>query len=204
MYTSFDCLLFDIGIKTSASINTLLSLLSTRKYLGKKRNMRSLRIAFSGPSGVGKDVVATYLTERYGGKWLNFAYPIKLVATLLQTVCDVKPFKDRNLEQWIETYARENYGTTCWIKYLLRALPDDDHIWVSDVRSNDEVKVLRDRDFLIVRMHRSTDEQAAHIPETELFKADGDWWDYEITNNGTKAELYIQLDNLVAELIRPS
>ncbi len=167
-----------------------------------------LRIAFSGSSGVGKDEAVLHLTNKHNGTCLSFASPIKIIAALIQSMCGVEPFKDRNLEQWIGTYARNNYGTSCWIDYLLRALPDHSHVWVSDVRFRDELQVLRECGFAIVRLRRSapnklTEDQAAHVSETELFEADDDWWDYEITNDGTKGELYTQLDNLVAKLLDP-
>ncbi len=94
---------------------------------------------------------------------------------------------------------------TSWAEAALKPTLESSLIMlVTDVRMKNEAKVLKDNDFKLVRIERDRDRRVGYVPTadnaqhwTEKDLHDYDGFDITIQNNGTKEELYAQLDAMM-------
>lgn len=112
---------------------------------------QGIRIGFCGPLGGGKTTTAQRLADLYRGSRLSFAYPLKAVARGM-AASQGKPAPDRAVFQALSDY-RDGDTWLDIMGYVLDAVGPDRDIFVDDMRFPDEAEMLRDRGFMLVRLH---------------------------------------------------
>jgi dephospho-CoA kinase len=168
------------------------------------------RIALAGKMRSGKDTVADYLGEKYKFKAFAFGNGIKQVCSML----DLEPTdgrKPRALYQDIGQYVRK-YDPNVWVSYLFKRinqLAPETNIVVTDVRQPNEVKSLRERGFVIIKVDADEElrlvrarskgdnftlEDLNHETETAVDTLDVD---FTLFNNLGYVDLYQTVDFVV-------
>lgn len=171
-------------------------------------------IALTGALRSGKSEVARYLTERYG--YTEFAFGDELKRMAAEIFPD--EFRDgrkpRELLQWFGQTMRQRdpdvWGRKCF--ETIREVGWEERTVISDLRQPNEFDRCRSEGYVIIRIkaqsalriHRAVESadtfnlgDLSH--ETEQH-TDGFDVDYEITNDGTLAELYTKIDGVMAEI----
>ena len=97
----------------------------------------------------------------------------------------------RELLQKLGTCVRQGIDNEFWIKSLYANCADFDNIIIADVRFPEEVKSIKDRGGVVLRLIRDGAGAGNHISETAL--DDYTDWDYVIENNGTLEDLFENL-----------
>jgi hypothetical protein len=97
----------------------------------------------------------------------------------------------RELLQKLGTCVRQGIDNEFWIKSLYANCADLDNIIIADVRFPEEVKSIKDRGGVVLRLIRDGAGAGNHISETAL--DDYKDWDYVIENNGTLEDLFENL-----------
>lgn len=128
------------------------------------------KIAICGKICAGKTTLASNLEWDHGFKRLSFAEPIKRYAG---EIFGMKG-KDRALIQDFGQKMREIDGNV-WIKMMERELDvhSNEKVVIDDVRFWDEFLMLRDRQFLIVRLDVEEEEQLRRIRKLYGDEANG-------------------------------
>lgn len=176
--------------------------------------MTNLRIALSGRMASGKSLVAKYLVKQYGFKELAFAARLKEMAAELFNV-DVK-HKDeagRLLLQQLAHHMRA-IDPMIWVRYIIRRIPIEGAVVVSDVRYPNEFHTLQSLGFTMVCMYMSPftrQEIIGHVyPGIPAILQDDyseralDDFKFDVTINNDKGvpldQVYRQVDELIAKL----
>jgi len=178
-----------------------------------------LKIAITGKFRSGKDRVAWRLFYQH-----DFAPPIAFGDKLKRTVRDLLPWlgdnKPRAYYQRFGQLMREHFDEDIWIKHAAQTvqyyegLKTTRGIVISDLRQPNEYKWAKANGFMIIRVNAPDElriarakeagddfsaEDVAHETEQHVDKFAVD---YEISNDGTLAELYAQVDGIIAEIER--
>jgi len=95
----------------------------------------------------------------------------------------------RELLQKLGTCVRKEIDNEFWIKSLFAN--NNDNIIIADVRFPEEVKAIKDRGGIVIRINRDLSGVNNHISEIAL--DDYKDWDYVIDNNGTLKDLFEKL-----------
>lgn len=159
-----------------------------------------IRIGFGFQAGVGKDTAADFLAFKYGGTKIAFADPLKEIRDFAQEIVAAPVVKDRALLQYLGDWAR-SHDPDVFVNVAGRAIPENSHTFVSDVRFQAEFDYLKRQGFLMVRVKRrgatassSSEGVRNHESEHGLHEAS---WDYTVKNNGSREEFFDQLCSLV-------
>ncbi len=170
-------------------------------------------IGLTGRAGSGKDTAAAYLAQAHRFMPLAFATPIRqmLQVGLGLTEQDFAPSHKneviarlqrapRQLMQTLGTeWGRTHVHSSIWVDLAVGELDRMENldIALTDVRFEDEARMIRDRGGFIVRLVRNAAAPVhSHVSEASLHLREGD---KEIHNNGTLFQLYDKLDALVGE-----
>jgi len=165
---------------------------------------------------VGKGEVASWLRAKYGFTEVAFADALKITCRTIFGLNHsqlygfnkevVDPFwqdTPRNILQKVGTEClRNGYRDDVWVKALQRNIemnPGRDYV-ISDCRFMNEVQAVRSWGgtlVCIVRPDAPAIATAQHASETSLANWTG--WDHVLTNGGTLADLYAQVDDLAIE-----
>ena len=97
----------------------------------------------------------------------------------------------RELLQKLGTCVRQGIDNEFWIKSLYAENEYVENIIIADVRFPEEVKSIKDRGGIVLRLVRDGAGAGNHISETAL--DDYTDWDYVIENNGTLEDLFENL-----------
>lgn len=175
-------------------------------------------IAFTGLSGSGKDLAASFF-EDLPGNWrvLKFAALLKSVVAAFLSVSPEFLEKCKELDNlWGETNRKtlirvsgvfkELYGDDVWIKSITNVLDEEKgrSFLVTDLRYPSEAEVLRSRGAYLVRINRFGGErglplEAKHTEHSETvglsIKAD-----YVIENYGTIEEFKHEIHKMLVDL----
>lgn len=164
----------------------------------------------------GKTIAARFLIDNYDYIKISFADPLKLMLERLLTSAghskmEALYFVNEGKEQTIESigvsfrYMARTLGTewgrTCihedlWVKIAESKISRlHSPVCVDDVRFPNELKMLRSRGFLLVKIERNVGRVDSHYSDTALREFDE--WDHTITNNGTVEQLCSQVERLV-------
>ncbi|WNF07457.1 deoxynucleotide monophosphate kinase family protein [Brevibacillus borstelensis] len=182
-----------------------------------------VKIALTGRMRSGKDAIAAYLTQQYGFARFAFGDGIRKVCRELfpDQMADGK--KPRALLQGVGQAMRA-FDPDVWVRQCLakiaelheydkrlRLTPCD--VVITDLRQPNEYARLRAEGFVIIRVNASDetriqrmidagdtfdDDTLTHETEQHV---DSFAVDYEIDNDGSLAELYAQVDAVVAEIM---
>jgi len=165
----------------------------------------TLRIAFGGKMGSGKDTAACYLRDKHQGVIRSFAAPLYDILHYAQKVCGFKEQKDRRFLQFIGTEWARSQDPDIWIKIALKD-PDKGNMFISDVRFHNELNALQKAGWVcvkIIRDHQNLREgtgSTEHSSEKELDSIRDDEWDYIINNDKDLCQFYTKLDKMIINI----
>jgi len=173
-------------------------------------------IGIAGKKGSGKDTLGNYLCEKYDYRRYAFGDPVKEVCRILFGFNDEQLY-GANKEEMTKLGIRpreafQGVGTEFGRKFVHKLFPDLDikegELWidifrrqnlnkivVTDVRFQNEADAIKEKGGKIIMLHSFYAKQDMH--ESEKIDVQ---YDYLIENNGTKEELYLQIDNLLTYL----
>ncbi|CCV01876.1 putative deoxynucleotide monophosphate kinase [Invertebrate iridescent virus 22] len=160
-----------------------------------------VKIAFGYKRRVGKDTSCDYLIQKYGGIKLSFAEPLYKILNFAQEVCHFEKVKDRKFLQFIGTEWARSIQNDVWVNLLIKKIKShtDQNIFISDVRFQNEFKILKENNFIMVQIKNKNydfiDGYANHQSDNDLECCCE--WDYTIENYGSLDNLYLQLDKLI-------
>ncbi|AHL67626.1 putative deoxynucleotide monophosphate kinase [Chloriridovirus anopheles1] len=164
-----------------------------------------VKIAFGYDRRVGKDTSCDYLLSKYGGIKLSFAAPLYDILGYAQKVCGFPRTKDRKFLQFIGTEWARHTNKNVWVDLLKNKVLENAHqnIFVSDLRFQNEFKVLKSLGFVCVRIvgdsKIASDGYSNHQSDNDL--ADCTDWDWVIENKGELQELCAKLDQVYKECV---
>jgi dephospho-CoA kinase len=169
--------------------------------------MQQIRIALSGKIASGKTALAHYVVETYGFTQLSLAFRLKQLATELFQ----QQGKNRALLQALGERMRQ-IDEHVWIRYVVKQIPPDKNVIISDVRYKNEADTLRELGFKLIRLVITPEEQErriqklypnlarellSHVSEIEL---DSYAFDYVLDADLGQKELIACIDEIIAEL----
>lgn len=159
-----------------------------------------VKIAFGYKRRVGKDTSCDYLIKKYGGVKLSFAEPLYKILDFAQGVCNFKKEKDRKFLQFIGTEWARTINNNVWVNLMIEKIkaPNDHNIFISDLRFQNEFRVLKDHGFVCIQIKNKNldhlDGYSNHCSDMDLDNYDG--WDFTIENFDSLEKLYTQLDHV--------
>jgi len=166
----------------------------------------TVKIAFHGKMGAGKDTAVDYLIETYGGTRITFAEPIYDILHYAQKVCGFNKEKDRKFLQFIGTEWGREKDNDIWVKLCVeKSKKIEGNIYNNDCRFENELDALRDAGFTCIKINRSNsfknrvgNGSLSHISEKGL---DDDLFDYIVDNNSSIDEFHKKLEQIYLLLI---
>jgi dephospho-CoA kinase len=178
-------------------------------------------IGICGKAGAGKDTVGDYLIKDYGFKKIALADPIKRLVkdvfvlddhTVYDRVAREQPLENwnnwsvRKLLQFIGTELfRTHIDDEIWVKSLWYNIQQDkmNNYVVTDVRFPNELQFFRDHaknnEFVCLKIIRSGCNGKVGLAghASEAYDLVGD---FDINNNGSYEELYVEVDEMMKNL----
>jgi hypothetical protein len=151
-------------------------------------------------AGSGKDTTADYLVEKYGFTKIALADYIYVIARELFGMT----IKDRELLIAIGQKMREIVPTV-FIDYTLRKAQQYDRIIITDVRQDNEYRIILNKGFLPIKPVAEKENCITRIIlrdgtcDVSLLNIQSEigaskYPSIELNNNGDKKDLYMQLD----------
>jgi dephospho-CoA kinase len=183
-----------------------------------------LKLALTGRMRSGKDSVADYLARQYGFARFAFGDGIRKVCRELFPDQMAQARKPRALLQGVGQAMRA-FDPDVWINRTLNEVNDwlrvntivetvKPNVVICDLRQPNEYECLRSEGFVIIRVNASDETRIQRMIDAgDTFDDDtltheteqhvGSFTvDYEIDNNGSLAELYAQVDEIMAGILR--
>lgn len=111
-----------------------------------------MRIALCGKMGSGKSYIAKLFSEKYNCKIISFAGRVKKLANEL---FDMKE-KDRNLLQNLSQKIKE-IDKNVWVNVVKKEINKYENVVIDDLRFPNEYQMLRDLDFIVIRLNIDRD-----------------------------------------------
>ena len=186
--------------------------------------MKIKLIGIAGKKKVGKNLAAKYIQDilrkkdpsRLTGE-IGFADGVKSIAAEALSINRMTFFEDKNKEKLFrigketELTGREilqRVGTELfrtgmcddfWVYRLMKVTKGqpDFFMVITDIRFVNEVNAVEAAGGIVMHLTRETGLEDSHISETSL---DSYTFPCEINNDGTKEELYKELENWIKEL----
>lgn len=168
-------------------------------------------IGFAGPAGVGKDTCALHMVKEYGFEQVSFAAPLKKALEVMgfpapqtaeekEAIIEVLGVSWRHMAQTLGTeWGRALIHPDLWVILTLRNLKPGGSYVFSDVRFENEARLIREMGGIIVHLTGRRAEMAngtqAHASETGLRRTVHDTF---VTNGGSQQDLYETLDGMMA------
>lgn len=121
----------------------------------------NLRIAFIGPMRAGKDTAAEMCQRQYGGENMKFAQPLYDMQDYIYRRSHLpQGNKDRLLLQWLGTDWGRSMDPNIWVNIFLKDLESKEgNIYVTDCRFKNEVHLLRENGFKLLKVNRPLEER---------------------------------------------
>ena len=183
-----------------------------------------IKIALCGRMRSGKDSIAAYLIEKHGFVRFAFADELKRICRELFPDRFVAGSKPRTLLQGVGVAMRE-FDPDVWVNATMREIAryqreTDRTLWhrpnyvITDLRFPNEYERLRAEGFVIIRVVADNGTRylrmidagdtftAADLEHETERHIDTFAVDYEIDNNGSLAELYAKVDEIMADILR--
>jgi dephospho-CoA kinase len=176
----------------------------------------TMKIALIGKIRAGKDLVGNYLIVRFGMYRFAFGDPVNEVAKKLFPEAFENRAKPRKVLQLVGQRMRE-IDPDIWLNATLSVIETTKdihhhHVYISDVRQPNEVERLRNEGYILIRIN-ATDEtrinrmlsagdaftlrEVTHETEKDI---DSYEVDYEIDNNGSSLQTYIQVEDIIRKI----
>ena len=177
-------------------------------------------IGLSGYAQVGKDTVANYLIKEHGYRRVAFADPIREALYRLNPKVDIADMSGvylsaavdglgwenvkvdsedtRRLLQTMGTeVGREMFGQDFWVYQAFKGVSSEDKVVFTDVRFHNEANHIKSYYGKMWRVNKSDHGPVnKHLSETSL---DSYSFDNLINNDGTKEDLYLAIESLLAK-----
>ena len=175
-----------------------------------------MKIAFGYKMSSGKDTCVDYIIQKYGGHKVSFSKYLYDILHYAQKVCGFDIEKDRKFLQWVGTeWAREK-DPDVWVRLTIQESEqiekdkknEKKNIYCSDVRFLNEFEALKKNGWIMIKINRPENKSdvrigtgsSLHISENILDKVNDKEWDYIIENNGTKENLFQNLENIIKNI----
>jgi dephospho-CoA kinase len=168
-----------------------------------------MRVAFCGLARSGKDTAVQHLVSRYHFMRLAFGDKLKEYAEGVFLVEEGK--KPRELYQWFGQKMRER-DPDIWVKHVEKKMDmyPNFNFCISDLRQPNEYDWCREQGFVIVRINANTGHRL-HRMANDDFKLEDLTHeteshvsnfvvDYDLFNDGTKQDLFKQVDTIIENL----
>ncbi len=168
-------------------------------------------IAFAGKKGTGKTTAAEYFEKR-GFKLINFADSLKhqlmslgltreqVYGSLKEVAPDGCLLTPRDLMQTVGDHMKKKYGDDIFIKLLGSEIKQGNYV-IGDLRFPNEYAFLKSLGATVVIIERDTnkDSFSSHNSETSIDEIPRQG-NIVLTNKGTLAEFYTQIEQVYAKL----
>lgn len=163
----------------------------------------TLKIAFGGNMGSGKDTCVDYLSSKYPEYTrLSFAGALYDILNYAQEKCGFKKTKDRKFLQFIGTEWARSIDENVWINIVLNK--DIKGVGLlSDIRFPNEFKELKNNGWICIKIIRSNIDgnragtgNKIHSSELSINDIKDEDWDFIVENNSSLEDLYIKLDKI--------
>jgi hypothetical protein len=166
----------------------------------------TLKIAFGGIMGSGKDTCVDYLCTKYPEHTrISFAGALYDILSYAQEKCGFEKTKDRKFLQFIGTEWARSINENVWVDIVL----DTDIKGIgllSDIRFPNEFKALKNNGWICIKVIRDDTDKFerqgtgshTHSSENSIQEIPTKDWDIIIHNNSTKEDLYKRLDDLLS------
>ncbi len=177
-------------------------------------------IGITGLPGAGKGTAAAYLVEKYGGVAKQFSGPLRDMLTRLH-----QPITREHMQD-LAKHLREIFGKDVFAETLLQDVQaaKESLIVMEGFRYFDEYNILKQHpNFVFVAIETTFENRLQRIQQRSENVGDGQVTaesftkqhehetekgipdliakaDHHIDNNGTQAQLFVQLDALMAKL----
>lgn len=154
-----------------------------------------MRIAFGPFMRSGKDTACEWLKETYGGKIFRFSHKLYKTSEAVQKTLGFPVEKDRELLLFLGKYAKEKdpYIFVDQVKNKILQQEQSTNIFVSDVRREEEARMLKEQGFILVKILRDCERSHCDMEEA---MSKSSLFDIVIENNGTLEEFFETLDDL--------
>lgn len=161
-------------------------------------------IGLLGRSGRGKDTVATYIIEKHPD-YINvkFAKIIKDIARILfdwdseiesvqKNIVDSRwDISPREAMVFITNVFREKMGADFFSKRIFQK-HQNDYIIITDLRYEPDIQEIKKLGGIVIKILRDTEPNYEWENDIDEFDAD-----YTICNNGTREELFAQINQIL-------
>lgn len=171
---------------------------------------KNIRIAVSGKARSGKDTTCDYLVDKIDNiTKLTFATPLYDCLYSCQDILKLDRKKDRDFLQTVGDWVR-NINENIFVditEHNIQKLSETSNIIISDMRFPNEYEMLKNNNFIFIRIKRNINEyvegalndlQSKHQSEILL---DNYKFDYYIDNDGTIEDLYKKIDSILLNLL---
>jgi cytidylate kinase len=162
------------------------------------------KIIINGRACSGKDTFADYLVEKYGYKKISFSDPIYKIAREYFGMTT----KNRTLLQAIGQKLRE-IDPDVWVRAAFREADNYKKVVICDCRQANEYLMAQKKGYIPFRIHSSLEDRIIRCVKRDNIYPKLDEWEnesetgadnfpyHEISNHGTKEELYSLIDYLM-------
>lgn len=172
---------------------------------------RPIKIALIGGARTGKDTVARYLCQQYGG-FKRLAFGDALKDYLFQVFPDLPTEPKPRKEMIMFGQACREIDPQVWIKQLdimssMYKCVGVNRFVITDLRQENEVEYCKEKGYLIIKVEATADLQRARALEggelldvnnpLDRFALEFEDYDYKIENNGDLISLYSQIDKIM-------
>lgn len=181
-------------------------------------------IGIAGRKQSGKNTVSMYMEEWYGFEQRAFADPIKRALEQIfdwpRSIWDSEESKNAVDPRWgvsprqmaqhmgtewgqfalCESFPQfaKTIGRTLWVTRATHGLTGEEDVVFNDMRFLHEAEAIRKLGGYVFFLDRASQSEDAHLSETELSLIKPD---YIIVNDGSRDDLYDQVDEIMEELL---
>ena len=163
----------------------------------------TLKIAFGGVMGSGKDTCVDYLCTKYPEHTrISFAGALYDILSYAQEKCGFEKNKDRKFLQFIGTEWARSINENVWVDIVLGK--DIEGVGLlSDIRFPNEFNALKNNGWICIKVTRDNIDKNrvgngdnTHSSEISINDIKDEEWDFIINNNSTLEDLYKRLDKI--------
>ena len=167
----------------------------------------TLKIAFGGNMGSGKDTCVDYLCTKYPKHTrISFAGALYDILSYAQEKCGFKKNKDRKFLQFIGTEWARSINENVWIDIVLNKKIEGIGL-LSDIRFPNEFNELKNNGWICIKVTRDNihknrvgNGDNKHSSELSINDIKDEEWDFILDNNSSLEDLYKRLDKIITKI----
>lgn len=174
-------------------------------------------IGIVGVKNSGKSETAKYISEKYGHIRKSIATPIKQILKIIgvpdknlfgsnDEKNEIIPLFNKNARKLMQftgtEFGRDSLHKDVWINLLMNSLEDNKDYIIDDIRFVNEAEMIKEKGGLIIGILRPNLVLGPDFHQSEFgfydkpFQLMVDNW---IMNDGTKEQLYANIDKIINE-----